>query len=182
MHLDESLTMVFLGSMSILSACFYPVVSKFVSKFGKKNLVIFGFLGLAFAYLITALIGILPLPGMFFGVAIVVIAAFPMALLGIIPQAIVADIAEEEAVVTGENRQGMFFAARTFAMKFGASAALLLFTSLAILGTTQNNPNEIVASEFGLRVVAVAAVAACSLGALLLGFYDEKKVMTTISK
>ena len=182
MHLDESLTMVFLGSMSILSACFYPVVSKFVSKFGKKNLVIFGFLGLAFAYLITALIGILPLPGMFFGVAIVVIAAFPMALLGIIPQAIVADIAEEEAVVTGENRQGMFFAARTFAMKFGASAALLLFTSLAILGTTQNNPNEIVASEFGLRVVAVAAVAACSLGALLLGFYDEKKVMATISK
>ena len=182
MHLDESLTMVFLGSMSILSACFYPVVSKFVSKFGKKKLVIFGFLGLALSYLIAALIGVLPLPGMVFGLAIVIIAAFPMALLGIIPQAIVADIAEEEAVVTGENRQGMFFAARTFAMKFGASAALLLFTSLAILGTTQNNPNEIVASEFGLRVVAVVAVAACSLGAYLLSFYDEKRVMDTICK
>ncbi len=183
MHLNESLTMIFLGSMSVLSACFYPVVSKFVAKFGKKKLVITGFLGLALAYLITALIGVIPLPGMVFGVAIVVVAAFPMALLGIIPQAIVADIAEEESVVTGENRQGMFFAARTFAMKFGQSAAMLIFTSLAILGTTaQNNPDEIVASEFGLRIVAVVAVAACSLGAFLLSFYDEKRVMSKISK
>lgn len=36
------------------------------------------------------------------GFAICLIAAFPMALLGIIPQSIVADIAESEAVVTGE--------------------------------------------------------------------------------
>lgn len=182
MKLDESLTMVFLGSMSVLSACFYPLVSKFVSRFGKKKLVIFGFLGLSLSYLVTAFIGLVPLPGMFFGVAVVVTAAFPMALLGIIPQAIVADIAEEESVVTGENRQGMFFAARTFSMKFGQSAAMLVFTSLAILGTAaKSSPDEIVASEFGLRIVSFVAAAACFLGALLLGLYDEKRVMRRIS-
>ena len=181
MQLDEFYTTVFLGGMTVLSACFYPIVSKLVSRFGKKKLVITGFLGLALAYVITALIGILPLPGMVFGILIVVIAAFPMALLGIIPQSIVADVAEEDAIVTGEKREGMFFAARTFAMKFGQSVAMLAFTSLAVLGTVQDiTSNDLTASETGLRIVAIVAVLFCVLGAVILSFYNEKKVMDTI--
>ena len=38
MELPELYSMVFLGGMTVLSACFYPVVSKLVSKFGKKSL------------------------------------------------------------------------------------------------------------------------------------------------
>ena len=167
--------------MTVLSACFYPIVSKLVSKFGKKKLVITGFLGLALAYVITALIGVLPLPGIVFGILIVVIAAFPMALLGIIPQSIVADVAEEDAIVTGEKREGMFFAARTFAMKFGQSVAMLAFTSLAVLGTVQDiTSNDLTASETGLRIVAIVAVLFCVLGAVILSLYHEKKVMETI--
>ena len=181
MNLDESLTMVFMGGMTVLSACFYPFVNGFVRRHGKKKLVVCGFLGLALAYLITALIGVLPLPGMVFGVLICVIAAFPMALLGIIPQAIVADVAEADGIDTGENREGMFFAARTFAMKWGQALAMLVFTSLAIIGTTQNaNSNEITASSLGLRIVAIVAVVFCSLGAVILGLYNEKKIMKTI--
>jgi len=182
MALDESLVMVFMGGMTVLSAVFYPFVSALVRKFGKKKLIIAGFFGLSFAYLITALIGVLPLPGMIFGVLICIIAAFPMALLGIIPQSVVADVAEAEGVVTGENREGMFFAARTFAMKFGQSVAMLAFTSLAIIGTTQNlNSNDITASVLGLRIVAIVAIAFCVAGALILMLYNEKKVMQTIA-
>ena len=159
-------------------------MSKLVSKFGKKKLVICGFLGLALAYVITALIGVVPgLTGIVPGVLIVVIAAFPMALLGIIPQAIVADVAEQDAIVTGEKREGMFFAARTFAMKFGQSLAMLVFTSLAVLGTTQDlTSNDLTASPTGLRIVAIVAVCFCLLGAALLATYDEKKVMDVIGK
>ena len=182
MQLDEFYTTVFLGAMTILSACFYPFVSKMVKKQGKKKLVIIGFLGLALAYLITALIGILPLPGIVFGVLIVVIAAFPMALLGIIPQSIVADVAEEDSIVTGEKREGMFFAARTFAMKLGQSIAMLAFTSLAVLGTMQDlKSNDLTASPIGLRIVAIVAIVFCVLGAVILSFYNEKKVMKTIA-
>ena len=183
MGLDESMTMIFMGGMTVLSACFYPFVSGLVRKFGKKKLTITGFLGLALAYTITALIGVLPLPGMVFGVVICVVAAFPMALLGIIPQSIVADVAEADGIETGENREGMFFAARTFAMKWGQALAMLVFTSLAILGTAQNtNANEITASALGLRIVAIVAVTFCVLGAVILALYNEKKVMTTIAK
>ncbi len=186
MKLDESYTMIFLGGMTILSAAFYPVVPKLVKKFGKKKLVISGFLGLALAYVITGLIGIIGttvIPGIVYGVLICVIAAFPMALLGIIPQSIVADVAEADGYETGENREGMFFAARTFSMKFGQSLAMLVFTSLAIIGTTQNaGSNDITASVTGMTIVGFTAVAFCSLGAILLGFYNEKKVMGTIEK
>ena len=197
MDLDESNTMLFMGGMTVLSAAFYPFVSKLVAKYGKKKLVIIGFLGLALAYVITALIGIVPgLSGMLPGILIVIISAFPMALLGIIPQAIVADVAEEDSIVTGEKREGMFFAARTFAMKLGQSLAMLIFTSLAVLGATgadqtakvaeeaaeviEANQNELTAHPTGLRIVAIAAVVFCVLGAVILKFYNEKKVMDTI--
>ena len=187
MGLGESMVLVFLGSMTVLSAVFYPFVTKLVKKFGKKKLVIFGFLGLAVAYAIAACTyfvggkgGAL---GWILGIAIVIIAAFPMALLGIIPQSIVADVAEAEGVVTGENREGMFFAARTFAMKFGQSLALILFTSLAIIGTQQSaESSEIVPSLIGLLVVAIVAIVFCVLGAVILMFYREKHVMKLIAK
>ncbi len=186
MHINESNTMLFMGGMTVLSACFYPFVSKLVSKYGKKKLVIVGFLGLAIAYLITALIGVvsfLPSESMIPGILIVIISAFPMALLGIIPQAIVADVAEQDALLTGEKREGMFFAARTFAMKFGQSIAMLVFTSLAVLGTTQNlDSNDLTASPGGLRIVAIVAVFFCVLGAVILMAYDEKKVMSDIQQ
>ena len=194
MHLDESMVMVFMGAMTVLSACFYPIVSKLVMKFGKKKLTIAGFFGLAVAYAITAICSIVlkneveaNVLSYVFGIAIVVISAFPMALLGIIPQSIVADVAEADSVVTGEKREGMFFAARTFAMKFGQSIAMLVFTSLAILGSNKTyeelkNSNDISATSIGLMIVAIVAVLFCVLGAVILFFYNEKKVMKTIAK
>ena len=85
------------------------------------------------------------------------------------------------AKLTGENREGMFFAARTFAMKFGQSVAMLVFTSLAVLGAEQQTTgNDLTASEPGLRIVAIVAVCFCVLGAVILMAYDEKKVMADI--
>ena len=194
MGIDESYTMFFLGGMTVLSACFYPFVSGMVAKHGKKKLTVAGFLGLAVAYVIAALIGVIgtaenpgllgigSIPGAVFGVVICVIAAFPMALLGIIPQSIVADVAEAEGITTGENREGMFFAARTFAMKLGQSVAMLVFTSLAIIGAAQNTgSNDITASTLGMMIVGIAAVVFCVLGAVILTFYNEKRVMKTLS-
>ena len=192
MGFDAALVIVFMGGMSILSAVFYPFVNKLVKKFGKKKLVIAGFLGLAICYAITAVSsipGFLPEEGSanglswVFGIVIMILSALPMALLGIIPQSIVADVAEAEKTTTGVSREGMFFAARTFAMKFGQSLAMLLFTSLAIIGSSQDlQSNDLVASKVGMLIVALVAVAFCVLGAIILFFYNEKKVLKTIAK
>ena len=58
---------------------------------------------------------------------------------------------------------------------------MLAFTSLAVLGTTQDiTSNDLMASPTGLRIVSIVAVAFCLLGAVILGTYDEKKVMGVI--
>ena len=91
--LITALSRVFDAVTDPLSAAFYPIVPKLVKKFGKKKLVITGFLGLALAYVIAGSIGVIGvtvIPGIVYGVLICVIAAFPMALPGIIPQSIVA--------------------------------------------------------------------------------------------
>ncbi|MBO4539501.1 MAG: MFS transporter [Clostridia bacterium] len=195
MNLPDLFVTVLLGVMTVLSAAMYPFVTKLVKKFGKKKLVIAGFLGLALVYVITALTnlpiidrtveqGITPV-GLAFGVVICLLAAFPMALLGIIPQSIVADVAEAEGVVTGENREGMFFAARTFAMKLGQSIAMLAFTSLAIIGSAgvqDKMSNDITANTTGLLIVAIVAIVFCVLGAAVLLMYREKKIMKLIAK
>ena len=192
MHLPELYVMVLMGVMTVLSAAVYPFVTKLVKKFGKKKLVIAGFVGLALAYVVTALTNLgfidrtvengAPVAYVM-GFAICIIAALPMALLGIIPQSIVADVAEAEAITTGENREGMFFAARTFSMKLGQTIAMLAFTSLAILGVEQNaNSNDIVPSLKGLLIVALVAIGFCLAGAAILLMYREKKIMKLIAK
>ena len=44
----------------------------------------------------------------------------------------------------------------------------------------QGGSNDLTATGYGLRIIAIVAVAFCLLGALILAFYKEKKVMGII--
>jgi GPH family glycoside/pentoside/hexuronide:cation symporter len=61
---------------------------------------------------------------------------------------------------------------------------MLVFTSLAVIGAStieeEVDPNQISAKWEGVTIVAVVAVIFCVLGAVILLFYNEKKVMATI--
>jgi len=96
---------------------------------------------------------------------IVAFASISMAILGILPQAMVADVAEEDSVLSGTNRDGMFFAARTFAFKMGQSLAMLIFTAFAASGV------------IGYRMAAITAAVLCVLANLALVRYDEKRIL-----
>ena len=153
--------------MTVVSLCLYPAVNKLAPKLGKKKIVVTGFFAYAVVFLVTVFCG----EGMIWGYLIAVMAGVPMAILGILPQAVAADIAEADFVETGEKRNGMFFAARTFAMKMGQALALLAFTSITVSQT-----------EFSYRVTAIVATVCCLIGAILFLFYNEKLVMDTIGK
>ena len=83
---------------------------------------------------------------------------------------VVADIAEADSITTGENREGMFYAARTFAFKLGQSVAMLVFTSLAKVGE----------NGFGYRLSAVVAAVLCLAGGIVFFSYNEKATIATI--
>ncbi len=165
MKADASSSFLLTVIMTVVSLCLYPAVNKLAPKLGKKKIIVAGFFAYAAVFLLASFCG----EGILWGYIIAVLAGVPMAVLGILPQAVVADIAEADAKETDESRSGMFFAARTFAMKLGQAVALLVFTSVTVSQT-----------EFSYRLTAIIATVFCFIGAVLFLFYNEKKVLEKI--
>lgn len=188
LKLPEVMTTAMFGGLTLLSLAVYPFVTKMAAKWGKKKLLIAAFIGFVLTFGFTALAGakaVSFIPVYVQAVIIVVLGSFPQAIFGIIPQTIVADIALEDEVMTGESRSGMFYAARTFAMKLGQSVAMLMFTSLATIGAAKAASGEALAEQaagtpFGYRIVALVASICCLIGGVIMMFFNEKKVMATI--
>ena len=188
LHLPEAWTTYMMGGLTFLSLIYYPFVTKMTAKWGKKKLLVAAFAGFVLTFGFTAFsgekIGFIPITVQ--AVIIVVLGSFPQAIFGIIPQTIVADIALSDEVQTGESRSGMFYAARTFAMKLGQSLAMLLFTSLATIGVAKAvsgaATEQAAGSPLGYRIVALVASLCCIAGGLIMSFFNEKKIMETINE
>lgn len=169
LRLHESRASQMFIALTATSLLFYPLVNFLAQKFGKKKIVMSAFAFFFADFLFTGFCGkFIPIPSGAQAMLIVALGAFPIAAFGILPQAMVADIAQHETASTGENRTGMFFAARTFAFKLGQSAAMIVFTSLATISS---------ANALGYRIVAATASACCALGAIILSFFNEKKIL-----
>ena len=174
LKLDEGMSTLFFVVMTALSVLFYPMVMKLTPKYGKKKLILVAFCIFIVAFGYTACLGLMSfIPPVVQGFILCVLAAPAMAIFGILPQAVVADISECDALESGENRSGMFFAARTFAFKLGQSIAMLLVTAFATIGPE---------TGLGYRITAIAAAIVCLLGGVLFMLYDEKRVYAKIMK
>lgn len=187
LHLPENWTTFMMGGLTILSLCYYPFVTKMTAKWGKKKLLIAAFFGFVLTFGFTAFAGdkLIFIPVYAQAAIIVILGSFPQAIFGIIPQTIVADIALEDEIQTGESRSGMFYAARTFAMKLGQSLAMLMFTSLATIGVAKSTvavTEQAAGSSMGYRIVALVASVCCIIGGIIMSAFNEKKVMNTIAK
>ena len=175
MGLEDKWTFPLTATMTAISVMLYPVVNKLAPKIGKKKLIVTGFFTYAAVFLITSLCG----EGLFWGFLIAVCAAVPMAILGILPQACVADVAELSRLETGEDRSGMFFAARTFAFKMGQAIAMVVFTSLTVASVV-DGVEVVYASQY--RTTAVVATVTCLIGACLFLLYNEKMILNKIEE
>ncbi|MBQ9409083.1 MAG: MFS transporter [Clostridia bacterium] len=174
LKLDEGMSTLFFVVMTALSVLFYPMVMKLTPKYGKKKLILVAFCIFIVAFGYTACLGLMSfIPPVVQGFILCVLAAPAMAIFGILPQAVVADIAQCDEMETKENRAGMFYAARTFAMKMGQAVAMIVVASLAIVGKD---------TGLGYRLTAVVAAAACVAGGLIFSRYNEKRIYEKIIK
>ena len=128
--------------------------------------------GTAVAYLAPTIWGLF-IPASVQGLILTVVAALPMAIFGILPQAVVADISQSDSITSGSNREGMFYAARTFAFKLGQSISMLIFTAVSTIGAAEGT---------GYRVAAFGAAIFCCIGGIILVFYNEKKINGIINR
>jgi GPH family glycoside/pentoside/hexuronide:cation symporter len=174
LRLDKGLVTLLMATMLFASFVFYPFINILANRMGKKPLIIGGFLIFGVDFILCALMGILPIPPLVHAFAVVIIASLPMAIFGILPNALVADIAEADGIKTGNYKAGIYFGVRTFEMNLGISFANILFPSLLNLGMSIENPA-------GVRMAAIIAVCFCAIGLFIFTRYREKEVIAILA-
>ncbi len=159
----------------VLSFVFYVPINFIAKKLGKKRLVTIAFFVFAVVFVTVSLLGILPIPPRVQAYLMIVLAAFPLAVFGILPNAIVADLAESDGREKGNYKPGVFYGARALMMKLGISVANLLFPSFLLLGRSVTNST-------GIRVTGIAALVFSLLGLAFFRAYNEKRVLLSLKE
>jgi GPH family glycoside/pentoside/hexuronide:cation symporter len=169
LHLPESKGGELMGAMVLFSLVFYPVVNYLSKKIGKKAIVLFSFGLLSLIFMAIFFLGRFPLTPTAQIYILVLSASFPLASLGILPNAILAEIAQYEAERTGENREGMFFAVKYLFVKLGQTLGTALFVFLTVYG---KDPGH----DYGLRLNGICGSVLCLLAIVFFSRFREKKV------
>lgn len=161
MGMDEGFTtIVIIIAAGFAFVCYAPI-TKFSEKYGKKRVMMFGYLLLIANFFFVSILGIITLPVWLIVVLMVVLNSIPMAIFGILPMALVADIATEEGRKTGVFRAATYFGVKSFAMKIGVSFTNLLFPTLLLLGNSTDN-------NLGVRLTAIAGLITGLSSALMM--------------
>lgn len=162
MGLEKSMASLFGVVGFFVSFALYPLISLIVRKKGKKQTLIYAF----WIFCVIFAIVLLPIPMTLRFWLVSILSSFPLAVFGILPNAIVADIVHDNERLTGENQAGMFYAVSAFMMKIGISLANLIFPSLLILGKSQDNP-------LGVQLSVIVALIICFLGYFVFTGYQD---------
>jgi Na+/melibiose symporter-like transporter len=178
--------------MFLLSFVFYLPVNLVAKKVGKKPLLAAAFAWFIAAFVYAIFLGLYPFSPYVQGFITVALAAVPLAIFGIVQNAIVSDIAEADAIESGESKAGIFFGARTFMSKLGQTVAGLVVPSLLILGADVRATGDVIVADLasggavtgtlGVRLTAVVAAVFCAIGLVIFLAYDEKRVMASLAK
>lgn len=171
---SEQLVSALLPVTVVVSFLFYPLVNVLARRVGKKVLVTASFFGMSLIFAVVYFLGdALPLPYVTQAYVVVLLYALPLAFLGVLPNAILADIATHDALATGEPKEGMYFAARTLAQKFGQTFGVLLFAALTTFGRD-------VGDDLGIRLSGVVGFVLCALAGVIFLRYQERRVLAEI--
>lgn len=175
LELDEWVSTVLLLLMVVVSAFMFPLVAKWArNQGGGKRLTIMAFLISSCVFLAIAGLGLvdgLPFLQAAFPIAVF---ALPFAILSVMPQWILADIAEHAARTGGEAQAGMFYATRTFLQKLATTLGVVMFALLLQFGRD-------VGDDLGVRLTGIGGALLYALAAVLFSRYDEAKLQQELA-
>jgi len=168
LNLPESIGGALMGAMVVLSLVFYPLINYLSRRIGKKPLVLFAFALQSLIFIAMYFLGKFPVSPYLQAYALVLCTSFPLAALGILPNAILAEIAQKDAEETGENREGMFFAVKYLFVKMGQTLGIAAFAFLTIYGKDPGN-------DQGLRLSCVCGFILCFTACIFFSRFKEKR-------
>ena len=168
---DQDYMTVLAGITIGVALLSFPLVNIISKKVGKKKVIMGGLLILAAA---TAVI--FPLSfnmtrlAHYISLAMIGLCGLPLAILSILINPTIGDLARADQARTGESREAMFFGARAIPLKATIALAGVTFTYLlSAFGKDVANPLGV---QLSILVVAVASLC----GFVAFSFYPEKEV------
>lgn len=166
LFLKEGIGGLVMGAMVLFSLLFYPLVVRLAGRVEKRKLMIWSLLSLGLVMLGMFFLGKWPLPPrvQIFGFAL--LTSIPTAFLGILPYALIAEIAEQDGNSTGQQKEALFFAVRNFSTKLGQTVGIMAFAILTLLG---KDPYD----DLGIRLAAVFGGALCMVAGLIFTRFEE---------
>jgi len=168
---DKSFMTVLAGISIAVALAGFPLVNHLAKKIGKKKVLVSGLLILGTTT--AALFGLsFRMSGAAFyaGLILIGLAGLPLAILSILINPTLGDLARAEYARTGESREAMFFGARAVPLKAAIALAGITFTYLlSVYGKD-------VAEPLGVQLSILAASLASLAGAIAFCRYPEKQV------
>ena len=166
--LSESTGNKLMIAMVLASLLFYYPFNRLSLRVGKKRLMVFSFLFLSLVFLGIYFLGKVQIDPFTQILSLVLFAALPFASLNILPNAIMADIIQEDTLASGENREAMFFAVRYFFVKIAQTLGIALFAILLGFGRNQGD-------DFGIRANGLLGFGLCLLASFCFMKFKELK-------
>lgn len=166
LFLEEAIGGTVMFVMVSVSVLFYPMVVRMTDRFGKRKLMLYALLFQGFLISVIFFFGKVPIPPKVQIFTFAVIAALPGAFLGIIPYAVIAEIAERDGEETGQQKEAMFFAVRNFSIKLGQTVGIMIFAILTLLGKDIHH-------DLGIRLAAVFGGALCLIAGIIFTRFRE---------
>lgn len=181
LHVPESRSFLVMLTAIAAALCFFPLIVKMSQKVGKKPLLFasgiiftivytFIFFGDQFAAMAK---GHELLLGLGMGLAV----AFPFASINILPQSVVSDIIQQDSILHGVNREGIFSAVKTFIEKIASACAMIGVSSILAIGAVQGSSVGLL----GVKLTGAIAGLFSVISLVFLSMYNEKKVLKMIA-
>lgn len=103
--------------------------------------------------------------------------AFPFASINILPQSVVSDIIQQDSILHGVNREGIFSAVKTFIEKIASACAMIGVSSILAIGAVQGSSVGLL----GVKLTGAIAGLFSVISLVFLSMYNEKKVLKMIA-
>jgi GPH family glycoside/pentoside/hexuronide:cation symporter len=168
---DQDYMTVLAGLTIGVALLSFPFVNALSKKVGKKKVIMSGLLILAAATAVIYPLSFNMTPTAHrVSLAMIGLCGLPLAILSILINPTIGDLARAEQARTGESREAMFFGARAIPLKLTIALAGVTFTYLlSAFGKDVANPFGV---QLSILVVAIASLA----GFIAFSRYPERQV------
>ena len=166
----------------VASICMFPLIVKVSKKFNKKMPLIIGswiFAGVfTFIFFADEIASLVPGYELVLGIIMGLTVSFPFACINILPQSILSDIIQQDTIVSGVRREGIFSAIKTFIDKIAYAVAMMIVSSVLAIGALDGESVGLL----GIKLTGIFACAFSIISVVFFMIYNDKNVTDTIEE